>query len=354
MSLETIQINSHSKNYNVVFDKTLENLKMLSNESNVMYLIDKKVWNLYQSIFFSSISTDKVILVEALEDNKDYFALGEIVQQLTTIQAKKNLTLVAIGGGIIQDITGFIASVLYRGIRWIFIPTTLLAQADSCIGAKTSINFKNNKNLLGTFWAPNEIWLSTQFIDTLETNDFYSGIGEIIKLFLIDGEKSLKDYSSATEIDLRKDIEIYLKQALIIKKGFIEIDEFDKGVRNILNFGHCIGHAIESATNYAISHGQAVTLGMIWANIVSVQMGILSKDLNQKVYKSYLKNSHTITKEQLTFDVTHIVNAMKKDKKRENTDLAIILMGDGYKFNRINDLKESVIFDTYNDFISLF
>jgi len=357
MSLETIQINSNSKNYNVVFDKILENLKTLSNEPNVMYLIDKKVWNLYQSIFFSSISTDKVILIEALEDNKDYFALGEIVQQLTTIQAKKNLTLVAIGGGIIQDITGFIASVLYRGIRWIFIPTTLLAQADSCIGAKTSINFKNNKNLLGTFWAPNEIWLSTQFIDTLETKDFYSGIGEIIKLFLIDGEKSLqslKYYSSSTETDLRKDIETYLKQALIIKKGFIEIDEFDKGVRNILNFGHCIGHAIESATNYAISHGQAVTLGMIWANIVSVKMGILSKDLNQKVYQSYLKNSHTITKEQLSFDVTHIVNAMKKDKKRENTDLAIILMGDEYKFNRINNLKESVIFDTYNDFISLF
>ena len=246
---------------------------------------------------------------------------------------------------------------LYRGIRWIFIPTTLLAQADSCIGAKTSINFKNNKNLLGTFWAPNEIWLSTQFIDTLESNDFYSGIGEIIKLFLIDGEKSLKtlsNYAKATEADLRKDIENYLKQALLIKKGFIEIDEFDKGVRNILNFGHCIGHAIESATNYAISHGQAVTLGMIWANIVSVKTGILSKALNETVYNLYLKNSHTITKNQLSFEVSQIVNAMKKDKKRENTDLAIILMGEDYKFNRINNLKETIIFDTYPEFISLF
>ena len=357
MNQEIIQINSNSKNYNVVFDKTLENLKTLSNEPNVMYLIDKKVWNLYQTIFFNDISTEKVILIEALEDNKDYFALGEIVQQLTTIQAKKNLTLVAIGGGIIQDITGFIASVLYRGIRWIFIPTTLLAQADSCIGAKTSINFKNNKNLLGTFWAPNEIWLSTQFIDTLESNDFYSGIGEIIKLFLIDGENSLKtlsNYATATEADLRKDIEGYLKQALLIKKGFIEIDEFDKGVRNILNFGHCIGHAIESATNYAISHGQAVTLGMIWANIVSVKTGILSKELNETVYTLYLKNSHTITKKQLSFEISQIVNAMKKDKKRENTDLAIILMGEDYKFNRINNLKETIIFDTYSEFISLF
>jgi len=357
MSLETIRINSNSKDYSVVFDKSLENLKTLSNEQNVMYLIDKKVWDLYQSIFFSSISIEKTILIEALEDNKDYFALGNIIERLTVIQAKKNLTLVAIGGGIIQDMTGFIASVLYRGIHWIFIPTTLLAQADSCIGAKTSINFKNNKNLLGTFWAPSEIWLSTQFINTLETNDFYSGIGEIIKLFLIDGEKSLQslnDYSSATEIDLRKDIETYLKQALYIKKGFIEVDEFDKGVRNILNFGHCIGHAIESSTNYAISHGQAVTLGMIWANIVAVKSGILSNELNQKVLKEYLKNSHTITKEQLSFDVTLIVNAMKKDKKRENTDLAIILMADDYKFNRINNLKESVIFETYNEFISLF
>jgi len=357
MSIENIQINSNSKNYDVVFDKTLENLKTLSNESNVMYLVDQKVWNLYKNVFFNAISADKVILIEANEEQKDYFALGMIIQQLTIIQAKKNLTLVAIGGGIIQDITGFIASILYRGIRWIFIPTTLLAQADSCIGAKTSINFKNNKNLLGTFWAPNEIWLSTQFIDTLETKDFYSGIGEIIKLFLIDGEKSLNtlsNYSTATEADLRKNIESYLKQALLIKKEFIEVDEFDKGVRNILNFGHCIGHAIESATNYAISHGQAVTLGMIWANIVSVKTGILSNELNQKVYQSFLKNSHTITKEQLSFDVTQIVSAMKKDKKRENIDLAIILMGDDYKFNRINSLKENIVFETYEEFISLF
>ena len=181
MTSENIQIKSQSKNYNVVFDKTLEKLKKFSNEPNIIYLIDKKVWNLYQNIFSGSILSKNVIVIDALEENKDYFALGEIIQKLTTVQAKKNLTLIAIGGGIIQDITGFIASILYRGIRWIFVPTTLLAQADSCIGAKTSINFKNNKNLLGTFWAPSEIWLSTQFIDTLESKDFYSGIGEIIK-----------------------------------------------------------------------------------------------------------------------------------------------------------------------------
>jgi len=357
MTSENIQIKSQSKNYNVVFDKTLEKLKKFSNEPNIIYLIDKKVWNLYQNIFSGSILSKNVIVIDALEENKDYFALGEIIQKLTTVQAKKNLTLIAIGGGIIQDITGFIASILYRGIRWIFVPTTLLAQADSCIGAKTSINFKNNKNLLGTFWAPSEIWLSTQFIDTLESKDFYSGIGEIIKLFLIDGEKSLNkfpDYPKATEIDLRKNIEPYLYQALLIKKSFIEVDEFDKGVRNILNFGHCIGHAIETVTNYAIPHGQAVTLGMIWANIISVKTNRLSNNTKDFIFNTYLKNSHTISKELISFDVNQIIAAMKKDKKRENQDLAIILLSKNYNFNRIINLKENIILETYNDFISSF
>lgn len=356
MSIDKIVIDSHSSSYSVLFDDELKMFQNFSNELNTFYLIDQKVWNLYKPLFFNKIPSSQVLKIEAIEENKDFFALGNIIRQLTTVQAKKNLTIVAIGGGIIQDISGFIASILYRGIRWIYIPTTLLAQADSCIGAKTSINFEKHKNLLGTFWAPQEIWLSTKFIDTLETKDFYSGIGEIVKLFLIDGKTSLSyfdDFSFQSETDFRNNIKELLKPTLLIKKRFIEEDEYDKGIRNILNYGHCIGHAIESVTNYAIPHGQAVTLGMIWANIVSVKTQLLSTEKMNHIYSSYLKKSHTISKDLISFDANQIISAMKRDKKREGQDLAIILMDDNSNFNRIIDLKEKVIADTFNEFYQL-
>lgn len=357
MYMDEIKIASRIGNYSVYFDLKLEKLQeQLLHKSNIVYLIDRKVWDLYHNDLFSNLPLQQAILIDAVEENKDYYAIGKIIPLLTELQAKKNLTVVAIGGGIIQDMAGFIASVLYRGIKWIFIPTTLLAQADSCIGAKTSINFNQYKNLLGTFWAPQEVWLSTKFLDTLGTKDFYSGIGEIVKLFLIDGEDSLQYYDSLNAINetiLRNNIHDLLKRSLLIKKRFIEVDEFDQGIRNILNFGHCIGHAIESVTNYAIPHGQAVTLGMIWANIVSSKIDLLSETKKDFVFNTYLNKSHTITKEMLEFNSEQIVNAMKKDKKREGEDLAIILMDENYNFSRIKDLKAQLISDTFEEFISL-
>lgn len=357
MHIDEIKIESRIGNYSVYFDLKLEKLQeQLLHKSNIVYLIDRRVWDLYHNDLFSNLPLQQAILIDAVEENKDYYAIGKIIPLLTELQAKKNLTIVAIGGGIIQDIAGFIASVLYRGIKWIFIPTTLLAQADSCIGAKTSINFNQYKNLLGTFWAPQEVWLSTKFLDTLGTKDFYSGIGEIVKLFLIDGENSLSYFDSlnaTTETILRNNIHDLLKRSLLIKKRFIEVDEFDQGIRNILNFGHCIGHAIESVTNYAIPHGQAVTLGMIWANIVSTKINMLSEEKKDFVFNTYLKKSHTISKNSLQFTSEQIVNAMKKDKKREGEDLAIILMDENYNFSRIKDLKAQLISDTYEEFISL-
>lgn len=357
MTNEKIIINSNRGEYNVLFDNTLVKLDEIFKERNTVFLIDKHVWEIYQKVFFINIAPSQTILIDAVEENKDYHSISRIFPLLTDLHAKKNLTIVAIGGGIIQDIAGFIASILYRGIKWIYIPTTLLAQADSCIGAKTSINFEKYKNLLGTFWAPQEVWISTKFIDTLETKDFYSGIGEIIKLFLIDGETSMnyfKNKALRSELALRNNIDELIKRSLIIKKRFIEEDELDKGIRNILNFGHCIGHAIEGVTNYAIPHGQAVTLGMIWANIISQKQQLLSKEKKEMVYKFFLRDNHTIPKDLISFDPHLIISAMKKDKKREGKGLAIVLMDNNYNFSIIKNLQAEIVEETYDEFVSLF
>lgn len=350
--MKDLTIHSVFGSYKVVFDDQLRSLSPFFEDANAAFLIDEKVFRLYANVFHK-ISPERLILIKANEVNKSYQAIVKIYERLTCFRAKRNLTLVGIGGGIIQDISGFIASTLYRGVKWIYCPTTLLAQADSCIGAKTSLNFGKFKNLIGTFYPPDKVILSTIFLTTLSKKDFYSGMGEIIKLFLIDGKDSINYFINITQqknYHYRNNIFPLILKSLEIKKVYIEKDEFDKGIRNILNFGHCIGHAIESITNYRIPHGQAVTFGLIWANILSVKKGFLTKATSEYLFESLLINNITLKKEIAAISPDLIIRAMKKDKKREGQGLAIILMKENYEFVKILDLTENEVLESYNDF----
>jgi len=354
--MKDLKIRSVFGIYTVFFDEQLTLLLPLFEDTNAVFLIDEKVFRLYKEVFYI-ISPERFVLIKANEGNKSYNSIAKIYERLTSFKAKRNLTLVGIGGGIIQDISGFIASTLYRGIKWIYCPTTLLAQADSCIGAKTSLNFGKFKNLIGTFYPPDKVILSPMFLTTLSKKDFYSGMGEIVKLFLIDGKDSVNyfiDITKQKDYHYRTNILPLIVKSLKIKKPFIEKDEFDKGIRNILNFGHCIGHAIESVSNYRIPHGQAVTFGIIWANILSVQKGFLTEVTSEYLFKSLLINNITLQKEIAEISPELIINAMKKDKKREGEGLAIILMKETYEFVKVLDLSEIEIKKSHNIFLQKF
>lgn len=350
--MKDLTIRSFFGGYKVFFDEQLTLLSPFFEDTNAVFIIDEKVFGLYKELF-KKISPERLILIKANEGNKSYHSITKIYDRFTAFRAKRNLTLVGIGGGIIQDISGFIASTLYRGIKWIYCPTTLLAQADSCIGAKTSLNFGKFKNLIGTFYPPDKVILSTMFLTTLSKKDFYSGMGEIAKLFLIDGEDSVNffiDITKQKDYHYRKNVLPLIIKSLKIKKSFVEKDEFDKGIRNILNFGHCIGHALESISNYRIPHGQAVTFGIMWANIISVQKGFLTELTSEYLFKTILINNITLKKEIADIRPDLIINAMKKDKKREGEGLAIILMKENYEYVKILDISEIEILQSYNDF----
>jgi len=356
MSVKTRTIHSVFGSYRVVFDEQLKSLLPFFEDINAAFMVDEKVFRLYPELC-QKIVPDRLILVKANEGNKSYHAIIKLYERLTTFKAKRNLTLIGIGGGIIQDISGFIASTLYRGINWIYCPTTLLAQADSCIGAKTSLNFGKYKNLIGTFFPPDQVILSTVFLATLSKKDFYSGMGEIVKLFLIDGKDSVDYFINIIlkeDYHYRNNIFPLILKSLEIKKEFIEKDEFDKGIRNILNFGHCIGHAIESISNYRVPHGQAVTLGIIWANAISVKKGLLTASTEEFLFHTILANTFTLKKELAGIRPDLIVDAMKKDKKREGAGLAIILMKENFEFIKILDLSEAEIHDSYTGFLHKF
>jgi len=351
MCVETLTVKSNIRNYQVLFESNTGFISKLASLQNAVYIIDANVWQNYGKDILSQLPSDRIILQEAREEYKNIDTVCELYEKIMHFAPRKNMNLVSFGGGIIQDITGFVASTLYRGINWIFVPTTLLSQVDSCIGAKTSLNFKHFKNLVGSFYPPSKIYLFPNFVQTLKREDFYSGVGEMAKLHLMDGEKSTEEFiESLPKIDAY-DNQTLLKMVhncLRIKKDYIENDEFDTGRRNLLNYGHCFGHAIESATDFAISHGQAVVIGMILANMYSAKVGYLSANLEKFVRNEVLEPSLVVSIPK--WDNVQIMQAMRQDKKNVGNGLALVMLTDNYQMKKITDLSENSVISLLDEF----
>jgi len=320
-----INIKSSLHDYEVKFiDNVSEILNNEIQDCDVI-IIDNNVRNLYPDLLKNINDNNKIVGLDANENQKSYEGLIPLIQKLINNGFKKNHRLIAIGGGIIQDITAFMASIMYRGVMWIFFPTTLLSQGDSCIGSKTSINFREFKNQIGGFYPPEKIFINIDFLNTLSHRDLQSGLGEMSHYFVVAGESEFKEYKQDYK-NVFIDKKILLKMisnSLRIKKGYIEIDEFDKKERQVFNYGHSFGHAIESLTNYEVAHGIAVSIGMDIANYISVKRGILSqtvrfeiRELLEKIWEGYdLKN----------INITKLLTALSKDKKNVGKELRLIL-----------------------------
>ncbi|MGI9089292.1 MAG: AroB-related putative sugar phosphate phospholyase (cyclizing) [Chthoniobacterales bacterium] len=248
--------------------------------SDVVFLVDQCVGELYRGELEAHLSPARVTYIEATEDQKTLERLAPVFLSLLAKSVHRDTRLVVIGGGVLQDIGCFIASVLFRGIAWELVPTTLLAQADSCIGSKSSINIGQYKNQIGTFYPPHRVLLTSSFLDTLPWDEVRSGLGEIIKLQLLAGEPEfqglMRDLSGFE--NQRGILDKWVERSLAVKKEYIEQDEFDRGLRNLLNYGHTFGHAYESAANYAIPHGIAVLLGIVTATYLSAGRGLITNE----------------------------------------------------------------------------
>lgn len=334
-----IEIRSSHSVYPVYIDEEGSREGLLKGEKSV-FLVDRKLWSLYGQTELRAIDPRRLILLEASERRKEFESLAPVYRKTLAMGVRKTATIVAIGGGIIQDIAGFVASTLFRGLPWAFLPTTLLAQADSCIGAKTSINLGPMKNQIGTFYPPNAVCISTAFLTTLSPAEIDSGLGEIAKFSIIDGlgrwsefEDDLPSILARDTSTLRKWIHI----SLTIKKRFIEEDEFDKGVRNHLNFGHCFGHAIESATKNRVPHGQAVSLGIVLADLVARNRGLASSG-RFEAHRATLGRIVGYSFRRLALDEKAMVEAMRRDKKRTGEGFAVVVSRDDDTMARLDDV----------------
>ena len=236
-------IKASSKDYEVTVNNNFDVIEKLQIDKDTYVVIDKKLYNIYVERLFNKIPKDQLYIFESIEENKTIESALQICEIMTNIPAKRNAKLISFGGGIVQDVTGFVANVLYRGIHWTFYPTTLLAACDSCIGGKTSLNYKKFKNLLGTFYPPDQIQICTPFFKSLSEKDFESGLGEVVKFNVMYGEKGIKKVEENINLLLARDektLEEFVYNSLAFKKAFIEQDEFDRGIRIHLNYAHTI------------------------------------------------------------------------------------------------------------------
>jgi 3-dehydroquinate synthase len=226
------------------------------------------------------------ITVPPGEAAKEMRTVLTVVEKLIALGADRSTALIALGGGVIGDLTGFTASIFMRGIPVIQVPTTLLAQVDSSIGGKTGVDTDAGKNLLGTFHQPKEVFIDISFLQTLPEEQFRSGLAEVIKYGIIEAPDLLDTIEAAAAAGgLRESVflEKIVTTACRIKKGIVELDERDQGLRRILNFGHTVGHAVEAASAYSLSHGEAVAIGMVAAAIFSEQLHYLPADDRRRI-----------------------------------------------------------------------
>ncbi len=289
-------------------------------------LVDRNVQQLYPSAFSDGVATNRIFSIEATEEQKSYEQLTPLFTQLLETGFRKDCILLVIGGGVLQDIGCFIASVLFRGVRWELVPTTLLAQCDSCIGSKSSINIGAFKNQIGTFYPPHRIHMISDILQTLPPDEIRSGLGEIIKLFIVAGGAAFDGL--AQRLDDFEDpgvLQELIHESLRIKKRYIEQDELDKGVRNLLNYGHTFGHAYESATNYAIPHGIAVTLGIATATYFSEQLGMVENGSYRAMVRMLYPFFAPYHEHLLAAEPERILKAMKLDKKNTGSVINCIL-----------------------------
>jgi len=328
--MRSIKVKSKISDYQVEFYDNIQSIANLTKQS--IAVIDSNVYALYKD-YFTDVD---VITFDCVENNKTLDGSINIYRELIRRGVKSNGSLFVIGGGILQDVVGFVCSTYCRGIKYELVPTTLLSQCDSCIGGKTSINFESVKNILGTFYPPNKIHICSDFIKTLTKEDYFSGLGEIVKFNI------LKNTTSNLS-DLK--IQDLIFDSLLYKASIIEIDEFDKKERKFLNYGHTFGHALESTSNYKIPHGTAVLFGILVANNVSKIMGLLEENEELKILNLiYEKIKHQELNDSW-FKFEDLIEIVKHDKKNTGHINMVLITNDGPQIVKIESqevLKQAV------------
>lgn len=327
ISMEIVRVTA-SKEYNVnigsgFLDSIGEKIKEVKRPCRVVLISDDTVSSLYgervkRSLADSGYSVCEFIVPHG-EESKSFVNYEKILEYCAENSITRTDLFVALGGGVVGDLTGFVASTYLRGVDFVQIPTTVLAMVDSSVGGKTAINLKTGKNLCGAFYQPIAVFADCEALKTLPQETFNEGCAEIIKYGMI-LDKDFLAFLQTNEI--KENIEYVIKRCVEIKRDVVSRDEFEKGERKLLNFGHTIGHAIEKCSNLTISHGNAVAIGMVIATKGAYEVGMSEEDFSDVLLPILKKNNLPTTCE---FSAEELYAASLSDKKRSFDTMSLIV-----------------------------
>lgn len=301
----------------------------IGNTDKIIIIIDQNVDKLYGKTLRESLKGVEVYkyVIEAGERSKSFLTIQKILSKMLDLNFTRRSKILALGGGVVGDIAGFAASIYMRGISFLQLPTTLLAQVDSSVGGKTGINLPNGKNMVGSFYQPDVVLIDTHTLKSLPKREIISGLGEIIKYGLIWDYEFLNYIEASINdiLDLKEEtIQYIIGKCCKIKAEIVSKDEKELGLRKILNYGHTIGHALETASNYKrYTHGEAVLIGMYYEGLMAEKLGLIDKDY-------LLKIKEIITSLDIDLDISKyskesLLDNMMRDKKNKDGKISFIL-----------------------------
>ena len=264
--------------------------------------------------------------VEATEQSKTMLGVEGLVLQMRSAGVRRGDHVVAVGGGVVQDVATFAAQIYMRGLSWTYVPTTLMAMADSCIGGKSSINAGGIKNLVGGFHPPRRVVVDPAFLQGLSTSAMAAGFAEAAKITFCRGAKAFETYLECHSRFGQEPTPL-LELALRTKQWFIEVDEHDLKERRLLNFGHTFGHALESAVDNRVSHGAAVAIGMLCALAHPAAAHTHATELLERHCRRLLSETEGLRSALGSFDATQFERAFRSDKKHSATSFRLIVPG---------------------------
>ncbi len=307
----------------ILFRNSLTELKSILQDEKVIVIIDRKVEALYGFEF-----PYRKVYVDAGEESKNLETVSYIVSELLKMGADRNCLLLGIGGGTVTDITGFVAAIYKRGVRYALIPTSLLAMVDAAIGGKTGINFNSYKNILGVFNTPEFVYDCSYFLKTLPEREFLCGAAEMLKIFLITSgaqfRRAVKFFAANKQftVENQEDLESMVLKAVKAKCKIVDADFKEKGSRRVLNLGHTFAHGIEHAGVEGISHGEAVSIGTVMAAKIACRLDYCSERLVKQITSSFEKVGLPTSAD---VNVNLLFEAIEKDKKREDDTIHFVM-----------------------------
>lgn len=373
MALKILNVNLGENSYPIIIDKGLrysfgEKIRSIFSGKKIGVITDKNLESLYGNHIKDNLEQQgfevRIISIEPGEKSKSFFTLPEIYNELLDFKLTRSDLIVAFGGGVVGDLAGFVASTFLRGVEFVQIPTSLLAQVDSSVGGKVAVDLEKGKNLVGSFYHPKMVLIDIEILSTLPERFFYDGMAEVIKYGCISSKElfeKLEGFKDKEE--LMDNIDDVIYTCCDIKRDFVEKDEKDTGERMKLNFGHTLGHAIEKYFNYeTYTHGEGVAIGMYDITLLSEKLGLTEAGVAERIKNILTKyelpyecdlsennlNEEQSSEEILTnkegLDNNILLETIMLDKKNINNSLNIIL---------IKNIGECFIHKTTQEFFLL-